>query len=148
MKTPPDIDNSHSLVPVPDSLLADAVVGANRIVSAMVGEMLSTARIENGAAILSQQYDAVFPNDILPRITALAQKLVEEGVKTPQALANNLRALGPKYVSISQRLWQIIHGFIPFADLTPEVTISPDWAEVYAGLDKEKVDDLATKARP
>lgn len=46
MKTPPESDNSHSLVPVPDGSLANTAAGAKRIISAMVGEMLALTRRE------------------------------------------------------------------------------------------------------
>lgn len=44
MPTPPMDDDSRSLIPLPDGSLANTMTGARRIVSAMVGEMLSIAQ--------------------------------------------------------------------------------------------------------
>ena len=74
----------------------------------------------------AQSYDEVLPVDRLAQIVGLSQSLVSKGVKTPEALAENLTALGPKAVSFSQRLWQLMHGF------GAEGPLQPDWQAIYA----------------
>ena len=56
MKTPPEIDNSHSLIPLPDGSLAITPPEAKRILSGMIGDSLALARQELDASERAEEF--------------------------------------------------------------------------------------------
>lgn len=56
MRTPPEIDNRHSLIPLPDRSLAITPPGAKRILSEMIGDSLAVARQELDASECAEEF--------------------------------------------------------------------------------------------
>jgi hypothetical protein len=117
-----------------DMFGAPALTEAEQALKDAFGDMvdgLNAADLSDSAPTYSQG----IPPEKIGQFIAAAQKLIAEGVKTPNGLAAALDKISPKLRAYSDAVWSA------FRMVDPSLQASPDWAGVYSKINEPTSND-------